>query len=135
MSSKRSVRMRRFEWSVLEAGPERFRIEIRRRTGEPLRTISDSIARCVSRSINRRVLEIVSRTPRDAALRIDTLEIANQQQPKIHPRWQTWPAHCFRVERDALGFGEVVEPVLGQQLIHSPVSHEETQESDKGTLH
>ncbi len=31
----------RFEWSVLEAGPERFRIEIRRRTGEPLRTISD----------------------------------------------------------------------------------------------
>lgn len=31
----------RFEWSVLEAGPERFRIEIRRRTGEPFRTISD----------------------------------------------------------------------------------------------
>jgi len=31
----------RFEWCVLEAGPERFRVEIRRRTGEPFRTISD----------------------------------------------------------------------------------------------
>ena len=31
----------RFEWCVLEAGPERFRVEIRRRTGGPFRTISD----------------------------------------------------------------------------------------------
>ena len=30
-----------FEWSVLEAGPERFRIEIRRRTGEKSRTVSE----------------------------------------------------------------------------------------------
>ncbi len=28
-----------FEWSVLEAGPERFRVEIRRRAGEPSRTV------------------------------------------------------------------------------------------------
>ncbi|MBI2893739.1 MAG: DUF2249 domain-containing protein [Deltaproteobacteria bacterium] len=31
----------RFEWSVLEAGPERFRIEIRRRTAEGPRTVTD----------------------------------------------------------------------------------------------
>lgn len=31
----------RFEWCVLETGPECFRVEIRRRTGEPFRTISD----------------------------------------------------------------------------------------------
>jgi uncharacterized protein (DUF2249 family) len=31
----------RFEWSVLEAGPERFRIEIRRRPAEGMRTVTD----------------------------------------------------------------------------------------------
>ncbi len=30
-----------FEWSVLEAGPERFRVEIRRRTGEASRSVSE----------------------------------------------------------------------------------------------
>lgn len=31
----------RFEWSTLEAGPGRFRVQIRRRTGETLRTVSE----------------------------------------------------------------------------------------------
>ena len=30
-----------FEWSLLEAGPERFRIEIRRRTGEKSRNVTE----------------------------------------------------------------------------------------------
>ncbi len=30
-----------FEWSVLESGPDRYRIEIRRRSGDPQRTVSD----------------------------------------------------------------------------------------------
>jgi uncharacterized protein (DUF2249 family)/hemerythrin superfamily protein len=31
----------RFEWSVLEAGPERFRVEIRRRTAEGTRNVTE----------------------------------------------------------------------------------------------
>ena len=65
--------------------------------------------------------ERVRRPPRDAALRIDALEVANQQQPEIDARRQARPAHRDGVERGALGFGEVVEPMLAQQLIQSHV--------------
>ncbi len=47
----------RFEWSVLEAGPQRFRIEIRRRTGEPLRTISDFLE-CDHRRLDELLPEV-----------------------------------------------------------------------------
>src|SRR5262249_33926441 len=90
-------------------------------------------ARCVSRSINRRVREIVEwsggrafqtdgqevaqrervrSAPRNAALRIDALEVADQQQEEIDPRRQTWPTHRLGIEHGTLGFDEAVEPVL-----------------------
>ena len=71
-------------------------------------------ARCVSRSIRRRVREIVECSggvfveaqaqeaaqrqriggpPRDAALRIDALEVPDQQQPEVGARRQTRAAH------------------------------------------
>jgi hypothetical protein len=46
-----------------------------------------------------------------APLRVDALEIDNQEQPKINPGRQTRPAHRVGVERRALGLGEVIEPL------------------------
>ena len=59
--------------------------------------------------------------PRYATLRINTFKIADQQQPEIDPRWQTRPAHRLGVEAATLGFSEIVEPVLAQQLIEAPI--------------
>src|SRR2546430_7642434 len=99
-------------------------------------------ARCVSRSIKRRVREMVewsggassrptprksrkakesAATPRDAALRIDPFEIANQQQPEVHAWRQARPSHDFRIEWLTLTFDEIIEVVLGQPLIQSRV--------------
>ena len=97
-------------------------------------------ARCVSRSIRRRVREIVEcsggassrsspRKPRSAsesrgapgnpALRIDPLEVPNQQQPEVGPRQQTWTADCRGVERGALRLDKRVERVRVQDLIQT----------------
>ena len=57
----------------------------------------------------------------DAALRVDALEVANQQQPGLDPRRQAGPAHRFGVERGALSFCEVVELMLARQLIQSRI--------------
>ena len=65
--------------------------------------------------------EGVRGTPRDAALRVDALEIANQEQPELDSRRQAWPAHRVGVERRTLRFGELVESMLAQQLIQSGV--------------
>jgi hypothetical protein len=65
--------------------------------------------------------ERVRRAPRDAALRIHALEIADQQQPKIDPWRQTGSAYRVGVERGALSFGEDVESMLAQQLIQARV--------------
>jgi hypothetical protein len=94
--------------------------------------------RCVSRSINRRVREIIewsggaSSRPTPKKLRnayesaarqamprsaSDALEIADQQQPKIDPRRQSGPAHRLRIKAGALRLDEIIEAVLSQQLM------------------
>ena len=90
-------------------------------------------ARCVSRSISRRVREIVEwsggassnanaekvaqrqrvrRAPRDAALGVDALEVADQQQPEVDARRQTRAGPSSRRRRLAQRFDEVVEALL-----------------------
>jgi len=59
----------------------------------------------------------VRRAPCNAALRIDPLEVANQQQPEVHAWRQARPSHDFSIEWSALTFDKIVEVVLGQQLI------------------
>src|SRR5246127_3200719 len=65
--------------------------------------------------------EGVRRAPRDAAVRIDPFEIANQQQPEVHAWRQARPSHDFRIEWLTLTFDEIIEVVLGQPLIQSRV--------------
>ena len=97
-------------------------------------------ARCVSRSIKRRVREIVEwsggasgkvsprksrsvnesgRPPGDATLRIQPFEVADQQQPKIDARRQARSAHRLGIERRTRGLGEVVKALFLEQLIQS----------------
>jgi len=56
----------------------------------------------------------VRRTPGDAALGVNALEITNQQQPEIDPWRQTRPAHRLRIKASALRFDEIVEPMCPQ---------------------
>ena len=95
-------------------------------------------ARCVSRSISRRVREIVDCSgcglleaqaqkaaqrervggaPRDAALRINPFDVADQQQPEIRARRQTRAADRCGVKHDTSGFDELVETVRVQDVI------------------
>ena len=81
------------------------------------------------RVLGRRLLEAQSQEPaerqriggppRNAALRVDALEIADQQQAEVGTRRQAGPAHLRRIERRALRFHEVVEPVLVEDLIQA----------------
>ena len=57
----------------------------------------------------------------DAALGVNALEIADQQQPEIDPRRQSRSAHRLRIKASALRFDEIVEPVFAQQLIQAPI--------------
>ena len=98
--------------------------------------------RCVSRAISRRVREIVEWSgggllqaeaqkvaqrqriggaPRDPALRIQSFEIADQQQPKIDARRQARSADRVGIELGALRLDEIVEAALAQQLIQPGV--------------
>ena len=43
----------------------------------------------------------IGRAPRDPALRVDALEVADQQQPEVQPGRQARPAHRRGVERRA----------------------------------
>jgi hypothetical protein len=63
----------------------------------------------------------IRRAPRDAALRVNAFEVADQQQPEINARRQAGPAHRLGVTPGALALGELVEPMLAQQLIQAPV--------------
>jgi hypothetical protein len=55
--------------------------------------------------------------PRYAALRIDALEVPDQQQPEVNARRQARPADGRGVERRTLRFDEHVEAVVVQDLI------------------
>ena len=54
----------------------------------------------------------VGGAPRDRSFRVQTLKVAEQQQPEIAARRQTRPADSVRVERCALRFHERIEPRL-----------------------
>ena len=95
-------------------------------------------ARCVSRSIrrrvsrNRRVLgrhlvqaqaqeaaqrERIGRAPRNPSLRIDALEIPDEPQPEVGPWHHTRASHRRGIERRTLRFDEVVEAVRVEEVI------------------
>jgi hypothetical protein len=64
----------------------------------------------------------IGRAPGDAALRLDPFEVPDQQQPEIDARRQAGAAHSFGIKARALGFHEIVESVLTQDLIQASVN-------------
>jgi hypothetical protein len=65
--------------------------------------------------------ERISGPPRDAAFRVDALEVPDQQQPEIRAWRQARPSHARRVERRALGLHKCVERVRVEDVIQSLV--------------
>jgi hypothetical protein len=63
----------------------------------------------------------VRRAPRDASLRVHAFEVPNQQEPEVDAGRQTRTPHRLRVELGALGFDEVIEAVLAEELIQSGI--------------
>src|SRR5213593_3927189 len=59
--------------------------------------------------------------PRDAALGVQALEVADQQQAEVSPRRQSWPAHHRRVELLTLLLREPIEAGLLQDRVQSSV--------------
>jgi hypothetical protein len=59
----------------------------------------------------------ISAPPGNAALRIDALEVPDQQQPEIDPRRQRWPAQLLGVELGAQLLDKRIELPPGQHLI------------------
>jgi hypothetical protein len=62
----------------------------------------------------------IGRPPRDRALGVQAFEIADEQQPEVAARRQSWPA-IIRVEPLAQALDEAVEVVLVEDLIQSRV--------------
>ena len=78
------------------------------------------------RFIQREVQELANRervcgAPRDAALRIDALEVADQQQPKIHAGRETRAPHRLGVKRAARPFNELVELLLVEHGVQASI--------------
>jgi hypothetical protein len=59
----------------------------------------------------------IRRPPRDPALTVDPLEIADQQQSEVPPRHERRSPHRLRIEALTLAFDEFVELALFQQLV------------------
>ena len=57
--------------------------------------------------------------PGDPALRIDALEVPDQQQSEIRPRRQARASHRSGVKRCAVGLDEVIEPVRVEDPIQA----------------
>ena len=57
--------------------------------------------------------------PGDPALRIDALEVPDQQQSEIRPRRQARASHQSGVKRCAVGLDEVIEPVRVEDPIQA----------------
>jgi len=62
-----------------------------------------------------------SQSLRNATLGVNTFEVADQEQPEIDVWWQAGPADRLGVEAGALRLGEIVEPVIAEQLIQSQI--------------
>ena len=78
------------------------------------------------RFIQRQVQELanrerVRRAPSDAALRVDALEVAHQQQPEVHAGRQTGTAHRLGVKRPARPLDELVERLRVEHRVHASV--------------
>jgi hypothetical protein len=67
--------------------------------------------------------------PGEAAVRIDPFEVANQQRSEIDSGLQTPPTHRLRMKASALGFDNVVRPVVPQRLIKASVEGTDSQPS------
>ena len=61
--------------------------------------------------------ERIGGAPRDAALRVDALEVPDQQQPEVRARRQARATHCRGVEWGALRLNKRVERVGVEDLI------------------
>ena len=57
--------------------------------------------------------------PGDPALRIDALEVPDQQQSEIRPRRQARASHRSGVKRGAVGLADVIEPVRVEDPIQA----------------
>src|ERR1035437_5901260 len=57
--------------------------------------------------------------PRPPALPVQPLEVPDQQQPKVHPRRQTWPPHLRRVKPPAPLFHEAIKSSFLPPFIQS----------------
>ena len=76
------------------------------------------IQREVQKLANR---ERVRRAPGDAALGIDALKVADQQQPKVHTGRQTRAPHGLDIKRPARPFNELVKLLLVEQCVHTSI--------------
>src|SRR5205085_6523718 len=65
--------------------------------------------------------QAVAAPPRDAALRVDSLEVAHQQHPEVRPRRNRRPSLTGCVERCATIFHEAIESRFVQHPIQSLV--------------
>ena len=77
------------------------------------------VRRCL---VQREVQEVpdaqrIGRAPRDRALRVQALKIAEQQQPEIAPRRQTRPPEAVGIELRALRLDEGVEARVVEDAI------------------
>src|SRR5690606_8570627 len=61
--------------------------------------------------------ERIGHAPRDPALRVQTLEVTNEQQPEVHPGRHARPAVPSAVEAPAEVFQAPVEAVLREQFV------------------
>ena len=65
--------------------------------------------------------ERIGRAPRNPSLRIDALEIPDEQQPEVGPWHHTRASHRRGIERRTLRFDEVVEAVRVEEVIQTLV--------------
>jgi hypothetical protein len=91
---------------------------------EPSRARNRRVIR--RRFIQREVQKLANRervpgAPGDAALRIDALEVADQQQPKVHAGRQARAPHGLGVKRAARPFNELVELLLVEQGVQASI--------------
>ena len=65
----------------------------------------------------------VGTAPGDAAFRINSFEVADQQHPKVHPRHDSGPTHHRGIELPAGVFNKPVKPIAFQHPVDPFVEH------------
>lgn len=77
----------------------------------------------------------IGRPPRDTAFRVQALEAADEQQPKVDARRHARPSHRVRVEPRAGGLCEVVKSLVRQQSIQARVERMTHRRGQVGRRH